>query len=215
MSAIETVMTSTDAETISDDGEQDNSSDNGDSPITDASKDQSSASTPATESTSIPTLPSTINWEEKSRKSTPPLEWKRKGNVYFGKEDWQLALHAYHSGLTALLEQKSSLREELHDGNASDTPSTSATAKVESIAGSSLVGSSIANPLEVALRSNMAFALLKLQQYNRAEEECNHLLSISPLNSKGTILSTICNFFPVVLFGLRYFMSTLISEFIL
>ena len=202
LNAIEIVMTISSAETISEGGEQDNSSDDGDFQIPDASKDhQSSASIPAPESTSVPTLASTIDLRQsqkedhdsrkKNEDPNSPLEWKRKGNVYFGKEEWKQALDAYHSGLTALLEQRLAHREELDGDNVSEMASASISAitVVESKSGSSLVGAaSTANLLEVAIRSNMAFVLLKLHMYDRAEEDCNQLLSISPFNSKGMII---------------------------
>lgn len=172
--------------------------DDGDFQLSDESKDpRNDASSPVVpKSPSISNLPSAIDGHKRQMEDDvvsqneiedqiSPSEWKRKGNVYFGKEDWDRALHAYHSGLTALLEERRlSLEEESHGDNVLETaPSLSATTAVEFISGSV----SAANPLEVALRSNMAFVLLKLQQYNRAEEECNQLLAISPANSKGMV----------------------------
>lgn len=203
LNATEIVMTISTPETISEGGEQDNSSDDGDFQIADASKgQQSSASTPAPESASVPTIAASTMGPHQSQTqdhdstkkiedSISPSEWKRRGNVYFGKEDWKQALDAYHSGLTTLLEQRLAHREELDGDNVSEMPSASipATTAVESKSGSSLVGAaSAADPLEVAIRSNMAFVLLKLHLYDRAEEECNQLLSISPFNSKGMIM---------------------------
>ena len=145
---------------MSDGGKQDKRSDDGNFQITAASIDQTSASKTETESSSTPTLLSTMDGyqrpiqDDDPQRSISPLEWKKKGNVYFGKEDWEQALHAYLCGLSVLQEQRATLA---------------------------------ADPLEVALRSNMAFVLLKLQRYDQAEEECNQLLKISPANSKGTI----------------------------
>ena len=135
------------------------------------------------EITMSPTLPSTIdqdqNQNEEKEIIMTPLDWKNEGNVRFGKEDWGGALYAYRSGLVAILRQTESTQQEAtHDDTASNMPRT---------ATSSLVVSSPENPLEIALRSNIVYVLLKLQQYDRSEEECNQLLSISPQNSKGTI----------------------------
>merc|ERR1719162_2911398 len=45
--------------------------------------------------------------------------------------------------------------------------------------------SSYNSDLESALRLNIAFALLKLQRYQKVEEECDRILLISPTNSKA------------------------------
>jgi hypothetical protein len=37
--------------------------------------------------------------------STTPLDWKNEGNGFVNKKDWKNALHAYRSGLSALLLQ--------------------------------------------------------------------------------------------------------------
>ena len=50
---------------------------------------------------------------------------------------------------------------------------------------SSLMKSSYNSDLESALRLNIAFALLKLQRYQKVEEECDRILLISPTNSKA------------------------------
>lgn len=50
---------------------------------------------------------------------------------------------------------------------------------------SSLKKSSYNSDLESALRLNIAFALLKLQRYQKVEEECDRILLISPTNSKA------------------------------
>lgn len=148
-------------ESISDGGERDNASDDGNSKVSVESIDQRNPSTPGHEPASVPSINGpTIKHLESQKKlgdEVSPLEWKSRGNVYFGKEDWEQASHAYRSGLEALRERP---------------PSTAA-----------------ADPVEVALRSNMAFVLLKLQQYDQADEECNQLLKIDPTNVKGTILS--------------------------
>jgi hypothetical protein len=205
LNATEIVMTISTPESISEGGERDNSSEDGDFQISDASKDQqkSSASTPTTVSASVSMLAaSEIDPRQRQKEDhdstredkdpISPLEWKRRGNVYFGKEDWKQALDAYHAGLTALLNQRVAHRKQLDGNNVSEMPpaAISATTAVESkSAGSSLVGeASTADPLEVAIRSNMAFVLLKLHLYDRAEEECNQLLSISPFNSKGMMI---------------------------
>lgn len=190
-------MKITTAEKISIGGEQDNSSDEGDFPIPDASKCQSSASSPTPDSSSVPVLPCSVEHrqsekegndsQKKNGKPISPLEWKKKGNGFFGREEWERALHAYNSGLTALLAHRPTFREEIDSDNGWNTTSTSisATPAIESTSRSSLGVASPTNPLEVALRSNMAFVLLKLQRYDRAEEECKLMLSISPFNSKA------------------------------
>ena len=148
-------------ESISDGGERDKASEDGNSKVSREPIDQRNPSTPGHESASVPSINDpTIEHDESQKKlgdEISPLVWKKRGNVYFGKEDWEQASRAYRSGLAAL-------RERL--------PSTAA-----------------ADPVEVALRSNMAFVLLRLQQYDQAEEECNQLLKIDPTNVKGMILS--------------------------
>ena len=148
-------------------------------------------SKPATGS-SVPALPSAMDDKpcpmediDSESEQISPLEWKKKGNVFFGKEDWKEALHAYRCGLAALREQRPSP----DDNDKEQSSSVSQTSLTEPNSESSPARASTADPLEVALRSNMAFVLLKLQQYDRAEEECNQLLKISPTNSKGTILT--------------------------
>jgi tetratricopeptide (TPR) repeat protein len=181
-----------------------NSSDDGDIRMRDASNDQISAtawtqSPPECASASGPasSLPSPTDRPQGPQENgsnsdlITPWEWKKTGNEYFGAEDWIRALHAYYSGLSALLKQRQqlALRNEHEGDNNSEWPSTSTstststTAEVES----NLNSSSTPDPLEVALRSNIAFVLIKLQRYDRAQEECNQLLSISPLNCKGTM----------------------------
>jgi len=169
-----------------------NSSDDGDIQMQDASNDQISAtaSTPSPECTSASgqasPLPSSSDGRQDPQENgsnsdlMTPSEWKKKGNEYFGAEDWNQALHAYYSGLSGLLEQRELTLREKHEGNNIST-STSSTAAVES----NLDGSSTPDPLEVALRSNIAFVLIKLQRYDRAQEECNQLLLISPSNCKA------------------------------
>lgn len=181
-------------ESMPDGGEQDKRSDDGNFQISDASEiDQTSASTPASESSSVPSFQAAMDGHRRTIQDSnlSPLEWKKMGNVYFGKEDWEQALHVYRRGLTALREQRPALEEKYHGVNVSEAQSLPIrqTAVAESISGLSPAGASAADPLEVALRSNTAFVLLKLQQYDQAEEECNQLLKIDPTNSKCTILS--------------------------
>jgi hypothetical protein len=104
-------------------------------------------------------------------RSTTSLDWKNEGNDFVKKKDWENALHAYRSGLSALLLQTSHI---LNDDDKS------------SISFSLSHDTSTSTSLEVALRSNIAFVHLKLHHYQLAEEECNQILSISPSNSKGT-----------------------------
>lgn len=164
-------------ESISDGGERDKASEDGNSKVSDAPIDQRNPSTPtsesASESASVPAISAPTVEDGEAQKNLDdgisPLEWKNRGNVYFGKEDWEQASHAYRSGLAALRERP---------------PSTAAATSADDTV----------DPVEVALRSNMAFVLLKLQQYDQAEEECNQLLKIDPANVKGTILSIERNF---------------------
>jgi hypothetical protein len=104
-------------------------------------------------------------------RSTTSLDWKNEGNDFVNKKDWENALHAYRSGLSALLLQTSHI---LKDDDKS------------SISFALSYDTSTSTSLEVALRSNIAFVHLKLHHYQLAEEECNQILSISPSNSKGT-----------------------------
>ena len=110
-------------------------------------------------------------------RSTTSLDWKNEGNDFVNKKEWENALHAYRSGLSALLLQTSNI---LNDEN--DKSSISFTLSRDTSTGT---GTS----LEVALRSNIAFVHLKLRHYQLAEEECSQILSISPSNSKGTYLN--------------------------
>ncbi len=159
-------------------GEPDKSSEDGNfqaSPL----DQQSQTTTPSHESTSEETLQSTMNNPQQTAKKDEsqikiadgisPLEWKKRGNVYFGKEDWEQASHSYRSGLKALREQR-------FGSENGQSPLIPSSAKFNEF---------LADPVEVALRSNMAFVLLKLQHYDQAEEECNQLLKISPTNIKG------------------------------
>ena len=172
------------AEAILDVGRDDRSSDDGDFPKSNALEDLSSTS--MTGSKSVDKFRTKIEHHQSeeednsfrnNREPISPLEWKRRGNDYFGKEDWNRAMHAYDSGLRALTEQKAAIQEQQQSDNISATTSTSA----------EFDDTQAPIHLEVALRSNMAFVLLKLQNYNRAEEECNQLLLVSPSNSKGKI----------------------------
>jgi tetratricopeptide (TPR) repeat protein len=42
--------------------------------------------------------------------------------------------------------------------------------------------------LAIALRSNLAMVLLKLEEYQQADEECTRILQVDPENTKGTCL---------------------------
>ena len=191
-----TITSST--EGISDGGENDNNSRNNDGaiPTQDATKGVVSGASRVSESestcfssSSSSLSPSVMNGvrsqregsapvpERKVEDSRSPSDWKRKGNVYFGKEDWDQALDAYRSGLSALLRQKQSSQKE-------STPSEASVSNRKSSPGVSPA----VDPVEVALRSNTAFVLLKLHQYSQAEEECDHLLLACPLNAKGKML---------------------------
>ncbi|VEU40165.1 unnamed protein product [Pseudo-nitzschia multistriata] len=103
-------------------------------------------------------------------RSWSPLGWKAEGNVRFGNEDWEGALAAYRSGLEALEQQEQQQQQQQQQQQRkTGTEPTNTDDRA----------------LEIALRSNAAFSLLKLQRYDRAEEECSTLLSISPHNSKA------------------------------
>jgi tetratricopeptide (TPR) repeat protein len=82
-------------------------------------------------------------------------EWKDKGNLYFGQKDLQRALDAYQAGITILT-------------------SSSSISMCDSV-----------TTLEVALRSNLAQVLLKMNNYDRALEECNFALDLQPQSPKG------------------------------
>lgn len=163
-----------DAGERSDDGSNDNPTMNG-----------SESKTAATSSALPSTMDgnrSTMNGnhdEPKEVYSISALEWKKKGNVFFANEDWKEAMNAYRCGLVSLQEERQGLKQDETDAQ---SESISPTLITESIPESTKV-----DPLEVALRSNLAFVLLKLQQYDQAEDECNQVLKIAPGNSKGMI----------------------------
>lgn len=97
-----------------------------------------------------------------------PLDWKNEGNGFVDRKDWDKALRSYRSGLSTLLKSSHT-----SDDN-------------RDIASTDIALSSTTNTsLEVALRSNIAFVLLKMRRFQLAKEECNHILSTSPSNSKG------------------------------
>ena len=83
--------------------------------------------------------------------------WKEKGNCLYGKKDYDGAIEAYQSGLDCYV--PASRHEAL---------------------------SSIRlDEVEVALRLNLALALLKLDLFDRAESECSYVLRVEPDNPKG------------------------------
>ena len=162
-----------DAGERSDDGRNDNPTMNG------------SESKTAATSSALPSMTdddrSTMNGnhvEPKEVESISALEWKKKGNVFFAKEDWKEAMNAYRCGLVSLQEERRALKQDETEAQSASISPTSITEPIPE--------STKADPLEVALRSNLAFVLLKLQQYDQAEDECNQVLKIAPGNSKGT-----------------------------
>ena len=81
------------------------------------------------------------------------LEWKERGNVYYGRRDFEQAAKAYQAGLDAL---------PIDYDTSSDDSS-----------------------LFIALRSNLAMVLIKIEQFEQAEEHCTNILKIDPQNTKG------------------------------
>jgi tetratricopeptide (TPR) repeat protein len=85
------------------------------------------------------------------------LEWKDKGNVFYSQKNLDEALEAYKTGLNFLEEEE--LQQQQQTSSTSD--------------------------LAIALRSNVALVLLKLQHYPQAEQECTKVVELDPSNSKG------------------------------
>jgi len=97
-----------------------------------------------------------------------PLDWKNEGKGFVDRKDWDKALHSYRSGLSTLLQTSHIL-----DDNRDITRTAVA------------LSSPTSTSLEVALRSNIALVLLKMDCFQLAKEECDHILSASPSNWKG------------------------------
>jgi len=110
--------------------------------------------------------------KEGRRKTTismmTPLDWKNEGKGFVDRKDWDKALHSYRSGLSALLKTSHVL-----DANRDITSTAVA------------LSSPTSTSLELALRSNIALVLLKMDCFHLAKEECDHILSASPSNWKA------------------------------
>jgi tetratricopeptide (TPR) repeat protein len=83
------------------------------------------------------------------------LEWKERGNAHYGKREFEEAATAYQSGIDALPVSP----KPNNDNDYED--------------------------LAVALRSNLAIALIKLEQFDRADQECTAILESHAPNTKG------------------------------
>jgi tetratricopeptide (TPR) repeat protein len=83
----------------------------------------------------------------------------KEGNLYYGKRDFVQAAQAYDAGLQALEEQQPQEQPQ-------SDPS-----------------------LAIALRSNLAMVLLKMEEFQRADQECTKILNVDPQNTKGRFSS--------------------------
>lgn len=185
------------------DRSEDASNDNSHAPSNQTRNGSESKTTAA--SSPVPVSPSTMDDNQSTMNgnhaqpreidSISALEWKKKGNVFFANEDWNEAMNAYRCGLVSLQEQRQALKQDAKNPTETQSASISPTSITEPISESTK-----ADPLEVALRSNLAFVLLKLQRYDQAEDECNQVLKIAPKNSKGRLLVLSLGRFSAVFF---------------
>lgn len=185
MEVIDTVMDITATERIWRQDEQESGECDGDTPMPDATTEVRSelSNGPGCISSSRSSADEDQDMLMENETTMSPSDWKNEGNVHFGNEDWEKALLAYHSGLAAMFRQTEPLEQEIHHNcNPSDSKSE---AHIDTLHANNT------DPLEIALRSNISFVLLKLQQYVQAEGECSRLLLISPQNSKGTVLISV------------------------
>ena len=95
--------------------------------------------------------------DERRQKTRTASEWKDIGNDYFKKTDYAKAVEAYESGIEALTSSSSS--------SSTDDDAVVAT----------------------ALRTNLAMVLIKLEDFQRAEQECTSILQEDPKNTKGKV----------------------------
>lgn len=91
--------------------------------------------------------------DQVAQSSSSSLDWKERGNNYYGNRDFGEAAKAYQAGLDAL-------QLEEQNNNADES-------------------------LPIALRSNLAMTLLKLEEFQRAADECTRILETDPKNTKG------------------------------
>lgn len=89
------------------------------------------------------------------------LEWKERGNALYGKRAFEQAAQAYQAGIDTLLLSNTTAGG--HDDNDNDNE----------------------EDLSVALRSNLAIALIKLEEFDRAEQECTAILDAHAPTAKG------------------------------
>jgi len=91
------------------------------------------------------------------------LEWKDRGNAHYGQREFKEAAHAYQAGLDALQAQGQSPSSRVNgdgdEGGGDDLP--------------------------VALRSNLAQTLIKMEEFHRAEQECTTVLESFGPHAKG------------------------------
>ena len=85
-------------------------------------------------------------------------DWKTKGNDLYGKKKNEDAVEAYQSGIDCFVAARAQART-----------------------------AGRLDPLEVALRLNLALAANKITQYSRAEQECSYVLAVEPENAKGSL----------------------------
>lgn len=88
------------------------------------------------------------------------LEWKDRGNAHYGQREFEQAAKAYQAGLDALPQHMLT------------TPSTRSSDMED-------------DDLPVALRSNLALTLIKLEEFDRAEGECSAVLETFGPHAKG------------------------------
>ena len=89
--------------------------------------------------------------------SKEATDWKEKGNSFYANKDYDGAVESYQSGLDCFV------------------PASRNDA----------LSSIRLDEVEVALRLNLAMALLKLKLFARAESECSYVLRVEPDNAKG------------------------------
>lgn len=97
------------------------------------------------------------------------LQYKEQGNVYYGKKEYEKAAEAYQAGLDCSRRRSQSCQEDEEDVEPIPIPKTTAS-------------------VAIALRSNLAMALLKLQRFDVADIECSRILLVDPQNVKGAFV---------------------------
>lgn len=116
-----------------------------------------------------PTAKQAADANNNNNNNNTSLEWKERGNALYGKREFEEAAKAYQAGLDALL-----LPQKLSSTTGVRRKDTSNN------------GCNEEEDLAVALRSNLAIALIKLGDFDGAEQECTTILDSHAPNTKGT-----------------------------